>query len=287
MDDAELSNSLQTALRAGGALTEPKAIALPNGGLGFIVPAGYDIKKIDALDTPLTRIRATPRMDDAESFVAYVNRFKTDATIIFADLKTNLMTAVIDYHHESTSASASSEGPGPKDTPGRPDYTVHRVAHPCPWSVEWARWRAIDGQNRKQAELGLFLEEMLHTIAAPEGATLLEIAAELRVEREVKFKSGNRLANGTVAIAYEEIDETKGSKGGKITVPEEITIVSPVFMGGEPRGFKAKLRYRLDRGELTFKIDILNRVIGEQQAFENVCLEVGGATGRPVFYGAA
>ncbi|MER9217897.1 YfdQ family protein [Mesorhizobium sp. M0644] len=274
--------AIQSAIRAGMGLVTPIPITTPDGGTAYIVPDGFSLEKLPPLLPPLTGIKATPRMDDAESFVNYINRYKTGASVIFADLKTNLMTAIIDYHNGSTSNQAPEAG---KDTLGKPDYTTHRVAHPCPWTIEWARWRAVDGQNIKQAELAVLLEEMLHTIAAPEGGALLEIAAELKVEREVKFKQGTKLADGTVSIGYEESDQTS-TKSGKITVPDLITIVCPVFQGGEVRQFQARLRYKVDRGELTFKIAIMNRQSGEQAAFQDVVRAVSEATGQPVFYGA-
>lgn len=283
-DNAQNTGAIAAAIRAGMGLVIPTQINLPDGGFGFIVPDGFKLEKVPPLLAPLTGIKATPRMDDAESFVNYINRYKTVASVIFADLKTNLMTAVIDYHHGSTSNQAGADQPV-KDTLGKPDYTTHRVAHPCPWTIEWARWRAVDGQNIKQADLAVLLEEMLYTIAAPEGGALLEIAAELKVEREVKFKQGTKLADGTVSIGYEETDQTS-TKAGKITVPDLITIVCPVFQGGEVRSFQARLRYKIDRGELTFKIAIMNRQNGEQAAFQSVVSAVSDATGQPVFYGA-
>ncbi|RUV65204.1 DUF2303 family protein [Mesorhizobium sp. M5C.F.Ca.IN.020.29.1.1] len=71
-----------------------------------------------------------------------------------------------------------------------------------------------------------------------------------------------------------------------MTVPDLITIVCPVFQGGEVRQFQARLRYKIDRGELTFKIAIMNRQNGEQAAFQDVVSAVSDATGQPVFYGA-
>lgn len=274
MDDAIFSSGVEAAINAGKGLVSPVPINLPNGGTGYIVPDGFKLEQLAPIDAVLTRVKAAPRFDDRDSFVDYVNRFKSDATVVFADLAGNRMTAIIDYH------AAAVEGVS------KPDYNAHRATHPCPWSLDWARWRAIDGKDMKQAELGRFLEEMLHTIASPDGAGLLEIAAELKVDRAVKFKAGTRLQNGTVSLAYEEEDTTSG-KNGKITIPDLITVVAPVFMGGDAASFKARLRYNINRGDLTFKIDIMNRVDGEQQAFQGVVDHVRSATSQPVFYGAA
>lgn len=263
-------NNISAAIEAGKGLSEPRPAALPDGSVGFIIPEGFSIEKVAPIDPLLTRIKAAPRFDDIDSFVEYVSRFKSADTVTFADIKANRLTAIIDYHHAGD---------------GGPDHGVHRPSHPCPWSLDWERWRNVDGKSMKQAELGLFLEEMLHTIAEPTGAALLEVAGELKIDREVTFKSASRLNDGTNSFIYEEKDDTKTTKG-KMAVPEDVTIVSPVFMGGAACMFKAKLRYKLDRGELSFRICILNRLDGEQKAFGAVVSTVREAVGQPVFYGA-
>jgi len=270
-------SNLQTAFRVGMALSDLNEITLPDGSVGYLVPDGFKIEKFPQLDAKLTRIRAAPRMDDPDSFVEYFNRYKTEHSVIFADIDKNTILGILDYH-------AGVGGAGESIVEAKADYLQHRVSHPCPWSIDWKRWRAIDGQTKTQKELGIFLEEMLHTIAEPAGALLLEIASELKVDREVKFKSGSRLNDGTVALAYEETDSTSG-KNGKIVVPQDLTIVCPVFQGCDNHQFGAKLRYSLDRGELKFKIDILNRQQGEQDAFEKLVMVIGNATQRQVFYG--
>lgn len=260
---------ISAAIEAGKGLAEPRPTPMPDGGIGFIIPDGFKLERVAPIDPVLTRIKAAPRFDDIDSFVEYVNRFKTTDTVMFADIKANRLTAIIDYHKA-----------------GGADYGTHRPAHPCPWSLDWERWRAVDGKPMKQGELGIFLEEMLPTIAEPSGAALIEVAGDLKIDREVTFKSAVRLQDGTNSFIYEEKDEAKTTKG-KMAVPEDVTIVCPVFMGGEPAMFKAKLRYNLNRGELSFRICILNRVDGEQKAFVAVVDAVKAATEQPVFYGAA
>ena len=186
----------------------------------------------------------------------------------------NSMTAVLDYH-------AKSEGKAAK-----PARCRHKAHHAFPFSVPWAKWRAVDGEGLTQEQLGHFLEEMLYTIAEPTGAGLLELASELTIDRQVKFKSATRLQSGANALAYEEADETSG-RTGKMEVPDTILISCPMFMGGEREACEAKLRYRLVRGEIKFRFDIPMRLEKEQAAFARVVDGVRGATGCPVFMGRA
>ena len=270
-DDRE--NIVQSALAAGAGLADPKPQSLPGGRIGYIIPEGCRLHEIEPVNAELPdHVQASPKFEDTASFIEYVNRFKGKETTIFASLEKNTMQAVIDYH-------AASGG-----KVSRPDRCRHTAAHDFPFSVPWQRWREIDGQLMTQSELGLFLEEMLYTIAAPAGAGLLELASELRIDRQVKFKSGTRLQSGANSLAYEEEDETSG-RSGKMEVPDAVTIACPVFMGGDRRTFEAKLRYRLNRGDIKFAIAVINRLEGEQAAFAEAVEGVGSATGCPVFLG--
>ena len=272
-DAIEKENPIQSALAAGAGLAEPDALTLPGGRIGYIIPKGFEIAQFEPVNGQLPdHVQATPKFEDTASFIEYVNRFKGKETAIFASLEKNTMQAVIDYH-------AASGG-----KVSRPDRCRHTASHDFPFSVPWQRWREIDGQLMTQAELGLFLEEMLYTIAAPAGAGLLELASELRIDRQVKFKSGTRLQSGANSLAYEEEDETSG-RSGKMEVPDAVTIACPVFMGGARRTFEAKLRYRLNRGDIKFAIAVINRLEGEQAAFAEAVEGVGSATGCPVFMG--
>ena len=162
-----------------------------------------------------------------------------------------LPTRPVKDSHLQSSAHAGHTHAASGGKVSRPDRCRHTASHDFPFSVPWQRWCEIDGQLMTQAELGLFLEEMLYTIAAPAGAGLLELASELRIDRQVKFKLATRLQSGANSLAYEEEDETSG-RSGKMEVPDAVTISCPVFMGGARRTFEAKLRYRLNRGDIKF-----------------------------------
>ena len=272
-DAIEKENPIQSALAAGAGLAEPDALTLPGGRVGYIVPKGFEIAQFEPVNAQLPEhVIASPVFEDTASFIEYVNRFKGKETAVFASLEKNTMQAVIDYHAASGGEVAL------------PDRCKHTATHDFPFSVPWARWRDIDGEPLTQHDLGLFLEEMLYTIAAPAGAGLLELASELRIDRQVKFKSGTRLQSGANSLAYEEEDEASG-RSGKMEVPDGITIACPVFMGGARRTFEAKLRYRLNRGDIKFVLAIINRLEGEQAAFAEAVEGVGNATGCPVFMG--
>lgn len=124
------------------------------------------------------------------------------------------------------------------------------------------RVRSIVDREAARVEYAEFIEDMLHTIARPAGADLLDAISDLKVDRGIKFKSGLNQANGTVKLTYEEEDATGG--GGIVSIPQEIVIVCPVFQGTDPIQITAKLRYRLDPGWLRTGEIFKGRSIGAQ-----------------------
>ena len=76
----DTTNEIETAINA--VASRAPAHDLPDGGKLVIVPDGYRAERVDPAMPPRAVQHVT--MHDSESFVAYVNRFKTAATQIFA-----------------------------------------------------------------------------------------------------------------------------------------------------------------------------------------------------------
>lgn len=268
--DEHISN-IQAAIDAGKQLADPKPVTLPDGGIGYVIPHNMRLETMPAVNPILPdAISQAVTLDEASSFVDYINRFKEDDSVIFASLADNKMQAILNYH--GVEGRLSGRG-------------SHRVTFNFPYSVPWAKWRAVDGKAMTQAELGYFLEEMLLTITDPSHATLLECASDLTIERSVRFTSGTRKQSGTNELHYKEEDETRGRDNGKLIVPEDIHILCPLFQGSLATTVQAKLRYRMHGGKLTFHFDIIHLVETEQAAFQATATEVSEATGVPVFFG--
>lgn len=270
----KLNGDIAAALEAGerlGANIEPHDG--PDGTLYFPVPLGYRLEQIKPLTPILAQnVSQSEKLIEQDSFVGYVNRFKQSHTIIKAFPASGSMRAVIDYHQPSTQAM-----------PALPNYGTHICTLECGFDPNWDRWRTIDRKSLSQEEFAYFIEEMLHTIGAPDGADLLEMAQTLKINRGVIFKANKRLKDGTIDIEYTESDEISSSRG-HVAVPDEITIVCPIYMFRVAQTIKAKLRYRVAKGEpLQFRIDILNAKLIEFEAFRVMAEEVRAATGQPVF----
>ena len=254
MEDSN-GNSISAAIEAGKALgSHQTMMTAPNGDQLHVIHQDFKVERVPALNKRLPdHIMCREMLIDLGSFSEYVNRFKVPETTIFAvpfpsgGEFNSLFRAHIDYH--------DGFEPNAKGKPGRNE---HIVSYGLLFDDDFKRWSEISGREVSQVSFARFVEEMLHTIAEPDGATLLEMAQELQIHRGVVARNTRRLADNTISIEYTESDET-ATKAGKFTVPDEIKIAVPVFLNTFPVEIKAKLRYNFNKGEpLTFEIKILN-----------------------------
>ena len=236
------------------AAREPVRTA--DGYEAFLVPEGYNLETRSDGET----IHQTVTMHDAESFCAYVKRFKSQHTQIFADVNAPVLRAIIDYHNPNGDAGLADH------------QCIFAVAH----SEEWKRWREIDGKVLSQAEFADFVEENYADIHEPEPAKFLEIVTNVQNRRKISFSSGIRLSDGTHQISFTEEDDTKAK--GYIAVPSEFTLALPIFNGGARYKVRALLRYRIKDGRILFVVKLHRKVLEERAAFADICEAVENST---------
>jgi len=218
----------------------------------LLVPPGFTAKKVEPREEPLPSfITQGVRIDTEASFTSYVNEFKVGATKLFYLKSARCFVAVFDYHEpgqsEQTQASVAKAG-----------RKAHRATLTLQHSAAWDAWANIDGKKTGQSEFAEFLEEHLGDVRTPDGATMLEVATKLQVNRQVQFLSSKNLGNGTVNFVYQEEDSATAGKN-TIAIPTEITLGLIVF-DGDTEGYQvnAKFRYSLDGGKLSFKVKLLD-----------------------------
>ncbi|MDX2265421.1 MAG: DUF2303 family protein [Hyphomicrobiales bacterium] len=254
------------------------ALDHPAGGQFVVVPDGYRVEHLKPVDAPLPGYVAQGvRVDMQSSLIEYVKAFMDEDTRIFADVRTNKITAVVDYH--SNGGSGETAGP---NVPGR---TAHRAVYDLPHSEEWKRWTGVDGRRIPQVEFAEFIEENLIDIIEPEGAAVLEAAKTLQAARSVSFRSALNLSNGNVQFTYSEEDDAKTGKQ-LLTVPQKIRIAIPVYYGDPRTEIDALFRYRIEEGKLFFTLKMQRRAQILQEAFERKAAAIANDTGAPVIYGA-
>ena len=122
----------------------------------LIVPSGFSEKEVsDAYGLKLAKpkyIKQTVTIETADSLVDYVNRFKGEDTMLFAEISANRIVALIDYHGSSEAGSIPPGWPGAA-------HVAHRAKMELPFSEEWALWSRTSGRLMPQLEFARFIEE--------------------------------------------------------------------------------------------------------------------------------
>lgn len=263
---SDTNNNLETALHAVAA--RAPSHELPDGGRLVIVPEGYKPERI-APAMPVRVVQAVT-MHDRESFVAYVNRFKTDATRIFAEPGflaggQAKVVAVIDYHD-----------------PKQADHGGHTATYAPRYSEQWQRWHKACASPLRQAEFAEFIEEVRADIVEPDAAALLDIVRTFKASKKVEFDSVVYQPNGDVKLGYEERTQQNGSSG---SLPEQMTIGIPVYYRGAGYKVPVLVRYKVGSGAVAFALKLDRADVIEDAAFAELTKVIGEATSIDCFLG--
>ena len=158
-------------------------IQLADGSQVLVHAIGLMVHEVPALNPVLPDfVRQDEVMVEPKSFSAYITAFKSPTAICRASLSRNNIVAVLDYHGRAGSAEGAAAVPG---------RSAHVVTLNCPFDLDYASWRPVFAgkQTMNQDELARFLEDMIHTIAAPPAGDLTEAIANLEIVRHVHFKT--------------------------------------------------------------------------------------------------
>jgi uncharacterized protein YfdQ (DUF2303 family) len=231
---------IQAAIAAGAALGEPRnPVAEPGAGIFTVVPKNYEVKSLEEfLPRPL-RIEEKVSLQDADSFIAYVNSFKNGCSRIFFDVEDEEFTAILDYHDAE-----------------QPSWCGHVATFKPRRSVEFETWMAANRKQMTQVDFARFLEENLPDIVQPNSAELLQVALNFEAKKSVEFSSGARLDNGQIQFQYDEVVRGTAQKGA-IEVPETFVLGIPIHVNGPAYRMEVRLRWRLQEGKLAFWYEIV------------------------------
>ena len=260
-------DAIDALLDRGAANAAP--VATPDGGSLVLVPERFTAKKIEPLEPPLPRIRQRVTLHDQDSFIAYVERYKTDATRIFAEpgfLNQDHQARIIgtlDYHE-----------------PGTPRYCAHSALYAPRYSDQWKTWTSPKALS--QLEFAIFIEENRADIRKPEAAQLLDLVRTFKASKKAEFDSLIYQSNGDTVLAYSEKTE---QKGGSFTMPTELGLGIPVYFRGTLYAVPILLRYSVSGGKVVFTLKADRADIIEDTAFSEATKAIAEATGIEVYLG--
>uniref|UniRef100_UPI0025E24AB1 DUF2303 family protein n=1 Tax=Sphingomonas sp. TaxID=28214 RepID=UPI0025E24AB1 len=223
-------------------------------------------------------------LQNAISLIEYINRFKGDETMIFADIKSDSIVASIDYH------KAPAEE---KDVTKQAMHRQHTATLMLPKSEQWAIWTAQNEKLITHMGFSSFLEENSFDVVsldgkgsssgAPVGADLLELCRDLQVKQDVKFSSSIRMGDNA-SISYSK--DADATTKDNMSLPVAFTISIPVYFGEAPVQIVCYTRRSISDGKLLLGYKMLRLEAIRQAEFGRVVNEVEGATQVPMVYGS-
>lgn len=273
--------SVGDAINAGLCIAEADAIGDSPRFFTQVVPAGANLQIIDLedLETPLRdrprRKTGTVHVQDATSFIGYLEKHAVAETEVWADPGKHALVAVINAH---------TAAPDP-DAPGLAGYRDHRAVLDLVTTKPWATWAALDKKWLDQPTFAEHIEDNAIDVASPDGATMLEIAQSLQATINSDFKRAERISNGQVSFKYAETVSASAGQQGEFEVPTEFILALAPFEGADLKEVVARFRYRIRQGQLSLSYALVRPEDVIREAYTEHVVAVADAIDRPIFQG--
>lgn len=261
-----------------------------------VVPEGKRVVDLsEHLDRQLAkpiRRKGTAHLQDVESLILHVNRFKNAHTVLFADQSKKSepkVTGVIDYHPSGENIADTA-------------WLTHRSVYAPALSEEWKAWTEKNGKVMLQPDFAAFLEDRITDVVVAEESgklaeyatkvqgkyaipsELIELSRGLTVNVGSTVKNASTLQSGEISISYEEVH--RDGAGQPIRVPSLFQIAVPVFYAGQMYRLAARLRYRISGPAISWSYELVRPDLAFDDAFNGIVRRVHDGTGLPVLLGS-
>lgn len=217
----------------------------------------------------LERYLETPRharggavIHDADSFAKYVTR------LVGGEAASNRMTAAASLwaDDEARSVVCVLNDHGDGVTPGWRDL---RATFNARVDADWERWRNNNTKPMTQLAFGEFLQDMAHTIVEPAAASLVQTAMSFTAKRNLQFESAARIDTGDINLVYRETTKSEPVRGN-IEMPSAIVVQTPVFYGQPAIQISARIRPRIQDGQLQISYVLQRPDLAERESFGEI-----------------
>jgi len=115
----------------------------------------------------------------------------------------------------------------------------------------------------------------------------LEMAETFEASKSVQFKSGNRLKDGQRQLTYVETIDARAGTSGSVNIPDSILLNLSPFDGADPVVMGARIRYRIDGGNLRIGYVLDRPDLVLRSAFDAVLEGIEEQTGITALRGSA
>lgn len=154
-----------------------------------------------------------------------------------------------------------------------------------PTHPDWAAWHNISGKYYGQEQFGDIVEDLRHTIVAPDQADLLEIIDSVRGSTGGDFESSIDRARGGLKVAYKkEVSARAGAVGRELEVPQHITLsITPWDGHTQLYEVNAYFRLNITEGHLKLAVKLFPTREIVRQAWADLTDNITSTVGKPVY----
>lgn len=251
-------------------------------GLVHTIDSRHLLQDPRALYHPRRKV-GSGRVGQVGALVEYLTKHGLPETELWGSRDHGTIHAVINAHSGHLSDGEPVLSHDDDGQTGRAGWGDHTITLALRHSDDWTDWTESDGKMLPQVEFAEFLEDHQPNLGRPTAAEMLELAQTFRSTSNVEFNSSKRMASGETTLAYAETVDAKAGKKGDLAIPDTIAIAMPVYDQGKVYPLTARLRYRINGGNLLlgYKLDRPKDVL--QIAFDEVVAQVESETGRTVW----
>jgi hypothetical protein len=235
---------------------------------------GQDVTRVELaqlVQPPLIPKRAESpprehRFHTSKGFVSYLQRYKTDATVVLADLSVGVIAA-----------SLNEDAPD-----GREIVFLKPMVHPA-----YRPWMELFGKTIPLRAFVKFLQVERGAVHQPDGRELVLTLSQLRASKTVTLHEGfgRHSLNGLLC----EIDiqgEAQRPKVEPVELPEKLVLRTPMFLGRGAVDIEVDLSLGLDESN-KIEVTVCSAQAVERWAegFDSMVAELAGMDGIIVGHG--
>lgn len=236
---------------------------MPEAGDGdtpfAFVPDGYKRESLENVLPAPTRKRANVTMNDADSFIAYINKHSgyNHVGIEVVSPANCALYADADFEAQTIKITGLLDDHGGNIADAK--WRDHRATFEPKSTVEWKRWNESDGKRMEQKQFAEFIEENLPDITAmegmPSGSDMLRMATQFEMNSAKRFKSSLDLQSNGVAMTF--VDEQDHETETKMNLFKKFALGIRVFIGGNAYPLEARLKFKASQGVLQFWYELI------------------------------
>lgn len=248
----------------------------------FAIPDGFNI----VTDARLEEHQAHPNRQkgnitfvDVQSFIDYVNLYKTPETRLYATVnpESNDLPLVVEAIFNENRPHAEA---------GWRDFSATFVPKP---SYEWKVWNKTNKVTQSQFDFAIFIEDNIKDIhqpsdvsGMPSGTDMLNLAMNFDLKQDKQIKSIVRTQSGGTRLDF--VDTEDSATQERMEVFNQFAIGIPVFFHGKGYELYAKLRYRQKSQQLIIWYELTRPDLIVDAAVTNMLGMIEQSAGiRPMF----